>query len=250
MKKLLAIAVLSSSLAHAQPPPYPAGIWTGLLVDGPNLIVYDTTLYILPNGQFWGTVDKGFIGGAGAHCPVLIWGNLVKGGTGATSASGPTLECSTQPSAWGSSTITLTSRTAAKWSVNNPLLKNVFSLTLSSSLYDQPSSFKAIAGYWNSQQTGYTEIVTPTGASMSYNPILGCIGNGQYTIVDATHNLYSFTETLYDCDSAFFNGTRNGVAYIYKYGGPTSLARQTSAQRNAGITNIVEDSGGLLYYGH
>jgi hypothetical protein len=125
-------------------------------------------------------------------------------------------------------------------------LKNTFSLTLWSLVYNQPSSFKALAGYWSGDM--YTEIVTPTGDFISFNQVLGCIGSGQYTIVNASHGLYSFTERLYNCDSSAFNGARNGVAYINKLSGGAILTKQ-SALGN-GTANLVESSSQLLYYGH
>jgi len=257
MKKFAILALLYAGIACAQQsPPYPTGIWMGSLVDPVTVTAQNVTLYVLPNGTFWGTVLVFPQGGAGeGGCPFLIVGNLVKGGVGVVpsavkgSPTGPVPSSCNDSSVWGGSQITLTTPTTAQWSLKTTILKHVYNLTLTTSLYDQPSSFKAIAGYWNDPNTGYTEIVTPTGASMSYNPILGCIGSGKYTLIDVNHNLYSFAETLYDCDSAVFNGARNGVAFVQKLfegAGGTVLTNQTSA----GLTGLVEASDGLLYYGH
>ena len=256
MKKLFWLAALYSGLACAQQSaPYPAGIWTGFLVDGANAVFYFVTLSVLPSGSLWGIVDETAAGSFGAPgCPYLVRGNLVRGGlavefsvvTESSSGFGPSACPPQAGTVWGSSKITLTSATTARWSVNNPRLKNTFSLTLWAAVYDQPSSFKALAGYWSSDM--YTEIVTPTGDFIAVNQELGCIGSGQYTIVNASHGLYSFTERLYNCDSSAFNGARSGVAHIDKSSGEAILTKQ-SALGN-GAANVVESNSTLLRYGH
>jgi hypothetical protein len=249
MKKILALLLLSGSAYAQQSAPYAAGIWLGEQNDPAALATYSATLTVLPNGAFWGFINDQTMGAQAdvPGCPYMavgtLWKDLVIVALSAVDGSGPSA-CAKTPSVWGTVKITKTSATTATWVLTSPLLTKTFNLTLFS-VYNQPSSLKTISGFWGSDS--YTEIVTPSGAFISFNQVTGCIGSGQYTVVDATHNLYSLTETLYNCDSSTFNGARNGVAFVQNISGETaSLNKQSSA----GMTNIYESSAGTVYYGH
>jgi len=78
-------------------------------------------------------------------------------------------------------------------------------------LYNQPSTLAKLAGTWN--DAGSTLTVNADG-TFSEQQTGGCVMNGAYTIIDATHNLYGVSLEVTACTSAIAGIAFTGLGYL------------------------------------
>jgi hypothetical protein len=72
-------------------------------------------------------------------------------------------------------------------------------------LYSEPSSLDRLAGNWT--DAGNTLTVNPDGTFFEQQST-GCVVNGSYTVIDATHNLYRVSLQVSNC-----TGSNAGIAF-------------------------------------
>jgi hypothetical protein len=78
-------------------------------------------------------------------------------------------------------------------------------------LYSEPSSLAKLAGNWN--DAGNTLTINPDGTFFEQQGS-GCVINGAYTIIDATHNLYGVSFEITNCTSSIAGIAFNGLGYL------------------------------------
>jgi hypothetical protein len=239
MKHLLWLTCCAAGLScsTASWASYPAGIWQA---SSKTEIV---TLMVLPDGLFYGQVA---LAPAGYGCVYLIAGNFVHGGTASieanyTSLQSPYLEPSACKAEGGGGAVASMSGASLKLLVSTTSMKATW-LLAPLKAYDSPSSLTLIAGQWVDPWTQRVEYVYTDGAFTAYDPASGCSESGQYSVVDATHALYAFVETLSGCESmvAHLNGVQLRGAATIESG---RLARQGAY----GMIGVADGTGVALY---
>lgn len=78
-------------------------------------------------------------------------------------------------------------------------------------LYNEPSSLASLAGNWN--DAGNTMTINPDGTFFEQQAS-GCVVNGAFTIIDATHNLYAASLEISNCTSSTAGIAFSGLAYL------------------------------------
>jgi hypothetical protein len=78
-------------------------------------------------------------------------------------------------------------------------------------LYSEPSSLAKLAGNWN--DAGNTLTINADGTFFEQQGS-GCVINGAYTIIDATHNLYGVSFEITSCTSSIAGIAFNGLGYL------------------------------------
>jgi hypothetical protein len=78
-------------------------------------------------------------------------------------------------------------------------------------LYNEPSSLARLAGTWN--DAGNTLTINADG-TFSELQSSGCVVNGAYTIIDATHNLYGVSLEITNCNSSIAGIAFTGLGYL------------------------------------
>ena len=78
-------------------------------------------------------------------------------------------------------------------------------------LYAEPSSLAALAGNWD--DAGNTLTINPDGTFFEQQSS-GCVVNGTYTIIDATHNLYDVSLQVSSCTAAIAGVAFTGLGYV------------------------------------
>jgi hypothetical protein len=78
-------------------------------------------------------------------------------------------------------------------------------------LYGEPSSLAKLAGSWD--DAGNTLTINPDGSFFEQQSS-GCVVNGAYTIIDATHNLYGVAFEITNCTSTIAGIAFNGLGYL------------------------------------
>lgn len=78
-------------------------------------------------------------------------------------------------------------------------------------LYNEPSSLAKLAGNWN--DSGNTMTINPDGTFFEQQAS-GCVVNGAFTIIDATHNLYSASLEITNCTSSTAGIPFTGLGYL------------------------------------
>ncbi|HEY2809487.1 MAG TPA: hypothetical protein VGI91_11915 [Steroidobacteraceae bacterium] len=78
-------------------------------------------------------------------------------------------------------------------------------------LYAEPSSLASLAGNWD--DAGNTLTVNPDGTFFEQQST-GCVLNGAYTIIDATHNLYGISLETSNCTASTANIAFSGLGYL------------------------------------
>jgi len=109
-------------------------------------------------------------------------------------------------------------------------------------LYNEPSSLAKLVGNWD--DGGNTLTINPDGTFFEQQSS-GCVVNGAYTIIDATHNLYGVSLEVTNCSSNIagiaFDGlgylddkNPNAIHFLEDLSGPDAA--------NAGATVLVSDN--------
>jgi hypothetical protein len=226
-------AVLASGSIQAAGPP---GVWTQ------SSATEGIMLYVLPSGLFFGSLSTGYPG-----CTYLIAGTG-KGGTAVSGANlvalnTPTLStegaCGSKVAGTGGALFTQEG-VNVKFTLVTTTLKATYTLTPLPSAYESPSSLESLSGQWINPWTQRTEFVLTDGAFTAYDPASGCTETGQYSVVDAKHSLYQFTEYFSGCLVGKFGGVGvfNGVALI----GPN---RQLTRFAARWVDQIADGTGTL-----
>ena len=78
-------------------------------------------------------------------------------------------------------------------------------------LYSEPSSLAKLAGNWS--DSGNTLTINPDGTFFEQQGS-GCVINGAYTIIDATHNLYAVSFEITNCTSGTAGIAFEGLGYL------------------------------------
>ncbi len=78
-------------------------------------------------------------------------------------------------------------------------------------LYSEPSSLATLAGNWD--DAGNTLTVNPDGTFFEQQGS-GCVVNGTYTIIDATHNLYGVALEITNCSASSAGIAFTGLGYL------------------------------------
>lgn len=78
-------------------------------------------------------------------------------------------------------------------------------------LYNEPSSLAKLAGNWD--DFGNTLTINPDGTFFEQQAS-GCVVNGAYTIIDATHNLYGVSFEITNCTSSIAGIAFTGLGYL------------------------------------
>ena len=78
-------------------------------------------------------------------------------------------------------------------------------------LYAKPSSLAALAGNWT--DAGNTLTINPDGTFFEQQGA-GCVVNGTFTILDATHNLYAVSLQVSNCTSETAGIAFTGLGYV------------------------------------
>lgn len=78
-------------------------------------------------------------------------------------------------------------------------------------LYGEPSSLAKLAGNWS--DAGNTLTINADGTFFEQQGS-GCVINGAYTIIDATHNLYAVSFEISNCTSGIAGIAFNGLGYL------------------------------------
>jgi hypothetical protein len=78
-------------------------------------------------------------------------------------------------------------------------------------LYSEASSLAKLAGNWN--DAGNTLTINADGTFFEQQGS-GCVINGAYTIIDATHNLYGVSFQISNCTSSLAGIAFNGLGYL------------------------------------
>ena len=78
-------------------------------------------------------------------------------------------------------------------------------------LYSEPSSLAKLAGNWN--DSGNTLTINADGTFFEQQGS-GCVINGAYTIIDATHNLYAVSFEISNCASSLAGIAFSGLGYL------------------------------------
>lgn len=78
-------------------------------------------------------------------------------------------------------------------------------------LYNEPSSLAKLAGNWD--DNGNTLTIDPDGTFFEQQGN-GCVVNGAYTIIDATHNLYGVSFEITNCNSSIAGIAFSGLGYL------------------------------------
>jgi hypothetical protein len=78
-------------------------------------------------------------------------------------------------------------------------------------LYSEASSLARLVGNWD--DGGNTLTVDPNGTFFEQQAS-GCVVNGTYSIIDATHNLYAVSFEITNCSSSIAGIEFNGLGYV------------------------------------
>jgi hypothetical protein len=78
-------------------------------------------------------------------------------------------------------------------------------------LYNEPSSLAKLAGNWD--DAGNTLTINADGTFFEQQAS-GCVVNGAYTIIDATHNLYGVSFEITNCTSSIAGIAFSGLGYL------------------------------------
>jgi hypothetical protein len=78
-------------------------------------------------------------------------------------------------------------------------------------LYSEASSLASLAGNWN--DAGNTLTINADGTFFEQQST-GCVINGAYTIIDATHNLYSVSLQVSNCTASIAGIAFTGLGYV------------------------------------
>lgn len=198
-------------------------------------------------------------------CAELSYGKLTVSGTSVTGTAnvatvrwaavpGVTIDCvysdgtnygtatlSGTVSQRSSLTLTSTFKTA-----KNTALPSIGPFTLSfNSLYNKLSSPEKTAGRWITS-LGQVVDITITGALSFHDPLTGCSGTGQLSIVDANYNAYSGAFTYANCagPAAGLNGvTATGLLTLDDGVTPKRMYAGYSFTVPSGATYIITGSG-------
>jgi hypothetical protein len=107
-------------------------------------------------------------------------------------------------------------------------------------LYSEASSLTKLAGNWNDGPNTLT--INPDG-TFTEQQASGCVINGAYTILDATHNLYAVSFAISNCTSSLAGIAFTGLGYLDD-SNPTAVHFLEDAQGSAGggATMVVTDN--------
>lgn len=78
-------------------------------------------------------------------------------------------------------------------------------------LYNEPSSLAKLAGNWD--DSGNTMTINADGTFFEQQAS-GCVVNGAFTIIDATHNLYAASLEITNCTSSTAGIAFTGLGYL------------------------------------
>ena len=78
-------------------------------------------------------------------------------------------------------------------------------------LYSEPSSLAKLAGNWSD---GANTLTINADGTFFEQQGSGCVINGAYTIIDATHNLYGVSFEITSCTSSLAGIAFNGLGYL------------------------------------
>jgi hypothetical protein len=78
-------------------------------------------------------------------------------------------------------------------------------------LYNEPSSLTKLTGNWD--DNGNTLTIDPDGTFFEQQAS-GCVVNGTYSIIDATHNLYAVSFEITNCSSSVAGIAFTGLGYL------------------------------------
>jgi hypothetical protein len=109
-------------------------------------------------------------------------------------------------------------------------------------LYNEPSSLAKLAGNWSDAANTLT--INADGTFFEQQGS-GCVINGAYTIIDATHNLYAVSFQITGCTSSLAGIAFNGLGYLDD-SNPNALhfieAVSGPDPANAGATVLLSDN--------
>jgi hypothetical protein len=107
-------------------------------------------------------------------------------------------------------------------------------------LYSEASSLTKLTGNWNDGPNTLT--INPDG-TFTEQQASGCVINGAYTILDATHNLYGVSFSISNCTSSLVGIAFTGLGYLDD-STPTAVHFLQDAQGSAGggATVVVTDN--------
>jgi len=103
------------------------------------------------------------------------------------------------------------------------------------SLYNTGSSLAAISGNYTDPSTGDTVSVSSSGVIFEQQPSIGCVTNGNVSIIDASYDAYSLSFKVASCTGAFavLNGAQfSGLVSLNTNASPNEIGGAVYAQIN------------------
>ena len=108
-------------------------------------------------------------------------------------------------------------------------------------LYSEASSLTKLAGNWND---GPNTLTIDADGTFTEQQASGCVINGAYAILDATHNLYGVSFTISNCTSSLAGIPFTGLGYLDD-SNPTAVHFLQDAQGSAGAGATVVVTGNI-----
>ncbi|HEX4050584.1 MAG TPA: hypothetical protein VHY19_06895 [Steroidobacteraceae bacterium] len=231
------------------PAQFEGGIWQGTFAQ--NGVTTQILALASPDGQFYSeNVNEN------NDCATISTGTVtVTGSTVTGSLSSAIVEYSSSPdiqtgcvftdnSTWASGALSGTlgensslSLTTQLTTADGTTLPSESGALTFNSLYNESSSLSKIAGNWTGT-TGDVATISSNGQVYAQEAASGCVVNGQYSVINASYNVYSLSATYGDCtgSASVLNGqTATGLVTLndsvtpneLEGGGSVSLANGT-----------------------
>lgn len=242
-----------SGASNAAPEPAvvnqsPGGIWQGSAIVGGQS--QKTLALASEDGQYFGLNVNEATGCASVVTGTLstdgsaLSGNIFEAAVTYSTGSSIQTDCAyADGSTWGSGTIsgTVTQRSSATISTdvntaNGGSAVSAPSTLTFNSLYDEGASLAKIAGSWITS-TGVVNTIAANGSFSSQDQSSECMVSGQYSIPNASYNLYSLSVTFSNCAGIYsvLNGqTATGLVTIDDSVSPRQLDGGVSVKLSTG----------------
>ena len=214
-----------------------SGIWQG---SNPEQGVAESTIALVsPTGQYFAADIN-----EANECEIVVTGNVsVTGSNYSGSTEAATVQFSTASdvatgciyadgSTWAHGTLSGTVTTGTSLTFTNNLttsgglaLSALTGTLTFSALYNESSSLSKITGNWL-EPTGDVQSIHSDGTFTEQDAQSGCVINGQYSIIDATVNIYGGSATYANCTgvAAVLNGqTGTGLFTLNDQTSPAEL---------------------------
>lgn len=183
------------------------GVWNGTNTPGGGS-ASNATVIVAPSGRFVVATSAVFLSGSGTSS-----GNSFTG-----SATGWPPANSTFANGSTVANFTLTGTLFEGGTLNGTYSganeSGTLSLTYDTANSNRSASLATVAGTYTTQGSVTTVAINSNGSftlNSTLGPAMNCIGNGTFSVPDATRNVYIWNMTMSGC---FNNGAADGLAYL------------------------------------